>query len=263
MILFKNLNIGSIPQTPNSLFNIPHTDNANEVILDYAKKYGHPIGYLQEQNGKIVQDIFPIKKTAEDQISSSSKVTLELHTEAAFHPYLPDYLLLLCLRGDEKAGTTYALLSDILKDIHFDTISILKEKLFETSVDQSFRLNGEEDSTIKLPVLSYDLDGRCVMKYDRTVMKGITTEAQMALDIFNEAVEKNKQTVFLETGDLIVIDNSITVHGRTSFDAKYDGTDRWLKRVVVRKEIDSIKDTSRCSETGYIVVNKYKEDNNE
>lgn len=263
MILFKNLKIGDIPETPNSLLNIPYTDDANEVILSHAKKYGHPVGYLQEQNGKIVQDIFPIKKTAEDQISSSSKATLELHTEAAFHPHLPDYLFLLCLRGDQSAGTTYALLTDIIKDLHIGIVKILKKNLFETSVDQSFRLNGEQDTPIRLPVLSTDSDGKLVMKYDRAVMNGVTTEAQMALTIFNKSIERNKKTIFLETGDLAIIDNSITVHGRTSFNAKYDGTDRWLKRVVVRKEINSIKDISRCSETGYIVINKYKEDYDE
>jgi len=263
MILFKNLNIGDIPETPSSLLNIPQTDDADETILTYAKKYGYPVGYLQEQNGKIIQDIFPIKKTADDQISSSSKATLELHTEAAFHPHLPDYLLLLCLRGDKNAGTTYALLPDILKDIHVGIVNILKKDLFETSVDQSFRLNGEEDTTVRLPVLSNNSNGDFIMKYDRTVMSGITTEAQMALNIFNKAIERNKQTIFLEAGDLVVIDNAVSVHGRTSFSARYDGTDRWLKRVVVRKEIDSINSTSFCPETGYIIINKYKDDDND
>jgi L-asparagine oxygenase len=85
----------------------------------------------------------------------------------------------------------------------------------------------------------------------------------MALNVFNKAIERNKKTVFLETGDLIVIDNAVTVHGRTAFDAKYDGTDRWLKRVVVRKEIDSIKNKSICPDTGYTVINTYMEDKDE
>jgi alpha-ketoglutarate-dependent taurine dioxygenase len=263
MILFKDLNIGDIPLTPVNLSTIPNTDEADETILFYAKRYGHPVGYLQEQNGKIVQNIFPIKKSAENQISSSSKAVLELHTEAAFHPHLPDYLLLLCLRGDENAGTTYALLSDVLKDIHIGIINILKKDLFETSVDESFRLNGEKNTLVRLPILTIDSNGQYKMKYDRTVMSGITTEAQMALNIFNKAIERNKQTIFLNTGDLIIIDNATTVHGRTSFNAKYDGSDRWLKRVVVRKEIDSINSTSFCPETGYIIINKYKDDDND
>jgi len=98
MILFRNLDIGDVPPTPLTLFENFNTDKASSLLLEHAKGFGYPVGYLQEQHGQIVQNLFPIKKEAEKQISSSSKVNLELHTETAFHTYLPDYLLLLCLR---------------------------------------------------------------------------------------------------------------------------------------------------------------------
>jgi alpha-ketoglutarate-dependent taurine dioxygenase len=41
----------------------------------------------------------------------------------------------------------------------------------------------------------------------------------------------------LETGDLLVIDNNKTIHGRKPFQARYDGTDRWVQRILVRKEL--------------------------
>jgi alpha-ketoglutarate-dependent taurine dioxygenase len=85
----------------------------------------------------------------------------------------------------------------------------------------------------------------------------------MALNVFTKAVERNTQTVFLKTGDLLVLDNNITVHGRTAFQAKYDGTDRWVQRVVVSKEIDSIKNKTTCPLTGYTVITEYKESDDE
>jgi alpha-ketoglutarate-dependent taurine dioxygenase len=263
MILFRNLDIGDIPPTPSNLLETFDTKKASSLLLEYAKGFGHPIGYLQEQRGQIVQNIFPIRRQAEHQISSSSKVNLELHTETAFHAYIPDYLLLLCLRGDSNAGTTYSLLSDILKDIHVGIVEILKKNLFKTSIDDSFRLNGEDDYFTTVPVISRDINNRYIMKYDRTVMTGTTTEAQMALNVFTKAIERNTQTVFLKAGDLLVLDNNITVHGRTAFEAKYDGTDRWVQRTVVRKEINSIKNKTTCPSTGYTVITKYKEDDSE
>jgi alpha-ketoglutarate-dependent taurine dioxygenase len=263
MILFRNLDIGDIPPTPSNLFESFNTNKASSLLLEYAEGFGYPIGYLQEQHGQVVQNIFPIKKEAEQQISSSSKVNLELHTETAFHTYLPDYLLLLCLRGDDTAGTTYSLLSDILKDIHIGIVEILKKNLFKTTIDPSFRLNGEEDYSTVVPVISRDVNNRYIMKYDRTVMTGTTTEAQMALNVFTKAIERNTQTVFLKTGDLLVLDNNVTVHGRTPFQAKYNGSDRWVQRVVVRKEINSIQNKITCPLTGYTVITKYREDNNE
>jgi L-asparagine oxygenase len=34
----------------------------------------------------------------------------------------------------------------------------------------------------------------------------------------------------LVPGDLAVVDNRVTVHGRTAFTPRYDGRDRWLQR---------------------------------
>jgi alpha-ketoglutarate-dependent taurine dioxygenase len=38
--------------------------------------------------------------------------------------------------------------------------------------------------------------------------------------------------VSLRAGDVLVVDNTLAVHGRTPFVARYDGTDRWLQRTM-------------------------------
>jgi hypothetical protein len=43
--------------------------------------------------------------------------------------------------------------------------------------------------------------------------------------------------VALRTGDLLVVDNSVSVHGRSSFPARFDGTDRWLQRTFVVSDL--------------------------
>jgi len=43
--------------------------------------------------------------------------------------------------------------------------------------------------------------------------------------------------VVLSDGDVLVIDNDRAVHGRTPFVPRYDGTDRWLKRALVVREL--------------------------
>ncbi len=49
----------------------------------------------------------------------------------------------------------------------------------------------------------------------------------------SDAVER----VVLEPGDAIFIDNYRVVHGREPFEPRYDGTDRWLKRVNLIRDI--------------------------
>ena len=43
--------------------------------------------------------------------------------------------------------------------------------------------------------------------------------------------------VRLQPGDIAFIDNYRAVHGRESFRARYDGTDRWLKRLNITRNL--------------------------
>lgn len=100
--LIKGVNIGEIPPTPTSLEEIPELPHAYKELKKIAYRHGLPTAYKQEQSGRLVQHIFPIQKTESTQISSSSKIDLELHTETAFHVYSPSHVLLMCLREDLK-----------------------------------------------------------------------------------------------------------------------------------------------------------------
>ena len=239
--LFRNLNIGVIPPTPgkdsSELLSTANTIQASNLILEYAKKYGSPISYAQEQNGRLIQDIFPIKKTETQQISSSSKVDLQLHTETAFHPYKPDNVLLLCLRGDPGASTTYALLDEVMTELSADTIDILAKPWFTTSIDDSFRVNGEKDMHLTLSILRSKTDlgtqkTSYEITYDRALMRGTNNDAENALEKLTNAISRKTRDVILGDGDLLVLDNRTMIHGRRAFAPRYDGTDRWLKRVL-------------------------------
>ena len=229
-----------VPPTPLD-DNVPNIEMIDATVLGLATTIlrSYPFGYIQEQNGRLVQNIFPKKKNEQQQISGSSKVQLALHTEAAFHPYLPDHVSLFCIRGDENAATTYAMVDNIVDHLDAKTVEVLTAPLFVTSVDDSFRLNGEPDEEVVLPILRHvEEDGRgWEMVYDEALMRGTTPEAERALKELSATVAVCTREVVLETGDMLVIDNKKAVHGRKPFEARYDGTDRWLLRVLTRKEL--------------------------
>jgi len=240
IILFKNLDIGFVPKTPATpfpnLIKEASSDKSSMIFLEYAHKFGYPVSYMQEQKGQLVQNILPVHKTETQQISTSSKVELALHTETAFHPYKPDYVLLFCLRGDPNAVTTYANVDDIVKKLDLWVIATLSKKWFTTNIDISFRTKGQKDKNIPISVLEKTEDGYNFI-YDYTFVKANDELGRAALEKLHEAVSECIQEVVLETGDLLVIDNNKTIHGRKPFQARYDGTDRWVQRILIRKEL--------------------------
>jgi len=259
IVLVENLSIGDIPSTPkNSNFNNLTLNPSRNILLKYAQVYGWPISFVQEQKGELIQNIFPIKKTENQQISTSSKIELGLHTETAFHPYKPTAVLLLCLRGDPNAITTYAYVDEIVKHLEPSVVDTLKKLWFTTSIDDSFRTNGESDMELTCSVLRNNFSKNVKAEqffditYDEVLMKGINDEATDALIHLKNAIKNCTREIVLKTGDLLVINNKTTIHGRRPFDARYDGTDRWVQRILA---IDTLPPASHRD--GHVIITKF------
>jgi alpha-ketoglutarate-dependent taurine dioxygenase len=50
-------------------------------------------------------------------------------------------------------------------------------------------------------------------------------------------IDESLTDLVLQAGDICFIDNYRAVHGRRPFKARYDGTDRWLKRVNIARDL--------------------------
>ncbi|MEP7112988.1 MAG: hypothetical protein ABI862_06960, partial [Ilumatobacteraceae bacterium] len=100
-LLLRGLALGELPATPPTPTS-PADKNflSDFTLLTVARRLGQPVGYEPEHGGDLVQNIVPTRAALDRQVSTSSTVHLMFHTEAAFHPHRPRYLLLLCLRGD-------------------------------------------------------------------------------------------------------------------------------------------------------------------
>src|SRR5262249_5891795 len=84
----------------------------------------------------------------------------------------------------------------------------------------------------RMPVLTGPAE-RPLLTFDADLMVGDDREARAAIDDLRAAVQAHHVGLALETGDLLVVDNATTVHGRSPFAARFDGTDRWLQRTFV------------------------------
>ncbi len=61
--------------------------------------------------------------------------------------------------------------------------------------------------------------------------------AQRAFAALVPALDARLVDIVLEPGDICFIDNRRAVHGRRAFKARYDGGDRWFKRMNVTRDL--------------------------
>jgi L-asparagine oxygenase len=232
-LLIRQAPIGELPPTPEAPDAPVAKDLATELtLLTVARRLGQPVGYVPEHGGRIVQNIVPTRTDLDRQTSTSSRSNLMFHTETAFHPHRPRYLLLLCLRGDPTAHTTLASVHDIMDHLPDDVVATLFEPRFRTAVDVSFLGGRPNEYGPVRPVIS-GTPTEPTFVFDADLTAGTDPAAEDALVAVRQAIEEVQTSVVLEPGDLLVVDNNLAVHGRSPFAARFDGTDRWLQRSFV------------------------------
>lgn len=236
-LLIRNTPVGALPPTPATPASPVGKDLSTELLLlTVARRLGQPVGYVPEHGGRIVQNIVPTRSDADGQTSTSSRSNLMFHTETAFHPHRPRYLLLLCLRGDPSAHTTLASIHDLFDRLPESVIEVMFESRFRLGVDASF-LGGRTNRFGPTRPLVTGTRAEPTFVYDADLTVGIDDEAQDVLCTLASMIEQVSTSVVLAAGDLLVIDNNIAVHGRSPFPARFDGTDRWLQRSFVVSDL--------------------------
>jgi len=236
-LLLTDVPLGTPPATPPTPTTPTTKDATSELaLLTIARLLGQPVGYRPEHGGDLVQNIVPTKSATSRQVSTSSAVQLMFHTEAAFHPHRPRYLLLLCLRGDPDAATTMASIGEAIDQLTSATRAVLFEPRFRTAVDESYLHGRLNQLGAPCPVLRGDPQ-RPTMVFDADLMVGMDRAAEDALAELGTVLATNQRELVLRAGDLLIVDNDAAVHGRTPFTPRFDGTDRWLQRTFVVADI--------------------------
>lgn len=242
-LLLRNLPCDSdLPPTPTrSGQRVLKATCASELwMCCIASALGEPVAYLQEKQGSLFQDVFPTLQNADKLSSESSSILLDFHTEIAFHPYMPEYLLLYGLRQDpdKKARTIFSSVRRFFHLLPPGDRDALFCDLFRTGVDYSF---GNVDELKGAgPLVSVLFGDRLdpFLRYDLDLMAGETPEAERALQVVRDLVNQVKRDVVIEPGSLLVLDNRRCVHARSDFKAYYDGRDRWLQRMAVVRDLE-------------------------
>jgi L-asparagine oxygenase len=240
--LIRGLPVDPVPPTPEHAdYGVGAGLPAARVFAVAAALFGEQYGFRPELAGRIVQDILPVAGFEDTQQSISSRAPLELHCETVFTDNRADYIGLLCLRPDPEhvAGTVLTSTSMFLPLLDPETIDLLYQPRFSTTVDGSFLRGGGIDHPITIGPIRV-LDGgttRPRLRCDFAETRGLDDEAQAALDALYQAASATLIEVRLDAGDLLLIDNHDAFHGRTPFRFHHSAEDRWLLRTFITRDL--------------------------
>jgi Fe(II)/alpha-ketoglutarate-dependent arginine beta-hydroxylase len=236
------------------------------LLLLLGSLLGDVIAWSTQQDGAVVHDIAPIKSHEKEQLGSGSAEELTWHTEDAFHPCRGDYLGMLCLRNAERVPTTFASLDisaldkatvDLLFEPHY-TIRPDESHLRKNRVDP---LTGEslEEAQSHIDQMNEKPEKIAVLfgsreapycRLDPYFMDPPEREdAREALDRLLRLIDSRIEEIDLDAGEFCFIDNFKAVHGRRPFKARFDGTDRWLKRINITRDLRRSRASRTSSES--------------
>jgi L-asparagine oxygenase len=236
------------PSVPGSVQRVP-TVPASALVLA-SMQLGEVVAFQQEKGGALVQDVVPVPGK-EDYQGNAGSVTLKMHTENAFHHNSPDYVILMCLRNDHDnvAGLLTSSVRLALQSLPPETRKVLEENRFITNPPLSF--GDSVASPGPRPVL-YGDPGDPDVRVDFASTDALDVTAATALEQLRQAFDEVRTTFILQPGDLAVVDNRISLHGRTSFRPRYDGRDRWLQRTYV--QLDARRSRPARAGNGNVLV---------
>ncbi|MEV4377985.1 TauD/TfdA family dioxygenase [Streptosporangium sp. NPDC049644] len=215
----------TLPPTPGRPYvELRHPIGTEPLMLALGGLVGEVISFADWHGGDRVQNLYPLRAEAARQ-NASNAVYLEMHTETAFRPNTPDALILLCLRPDPGARTLVCDLHEVWDGLDPATRGALAEPAF------AFHLP-DGTSTEPKPVAT-PRGGRLRFNY-ADALCAVDERHRLPLRTLREGILARTVEITLRAGDLLFLDNLHLVHGRSGYGPRYDGTDRWLQRCLIR-----------------------------
>ena len=266
--------IGPTPEHWKWREEISRTLEEEMLLIMFGSLLGDPLAWATQQDGHVIHDVLPIQGHENEQLGSSSHELLTWHSEDAFHSYRCDYLGMMCLRNEQQVATNVASIDAIQLDPH--EVEILFQPRFAIFPDESHlkknqselrkatestdgleaayeRINEMRSNPERLAVLYGDRQSPYV-RLDPYFMPPLVGdhEGQAALDKLVHQLENQLHDLILQSGDFVFIDNHRVVHGRKPFKARYDGTDRWLKRINLTRDLRKSRGSRLTAESRVI-----------
>ncbi|SIS42116.1 Taurine dioxygenase, alpha-ketoglutarate-dependent [Thalassolituus maritimus] len=220
-------------------FPIDKNSEIDETFLSICSLLGSPIKH--EKEGDIIMKIKP--NPLESKASTpayNNGVKFDLHSELPYVHLPPDYIALLCISNEQNIGTNISNIDTILEKLDGSTIDLLSDKAYKVLIPPHF---GHTDSHSECrPMISRNANGM----YDLHVrFDGIlcdTNEHRVAVEKLKKVADENIKEIITKPGQILVINNRRSLHGRRAItsDARYSS--RELRRIYISRDVQAYGD---------------------
>lgn len=231
----------------------PREEAREERLLNFAlavvaSYLGDIFGWASQHGASLIHDLVPLPEHEHEQFGTGSGEELAWHTEDAFHFCRADYVGLFCVRNPDAVASTIGYLNAEFLDA--GQLKTLTSQEFVFPPDPSYLLIPEE----KAPpddrgAIVFGDESAPYLRIDPTFMP--LPEDPASARAMREAIlaiQKNLKRVVLSAGDYLLLNNKISVHGRMPFRARYDGTDRWIKRLNITRDLSKSRELRASAE---------------
>lgn len=242
----------AIPPTPSVMPTEPEKQVRQFDVLHLllASTLGEIFTFDSIQLGTLVSDVFPVRANADRPISSGYSTEFAFHTDDAFTDYAGAFLGLRCLRNPGNIPTSISYLNT--GDLAPEDVTLLRSTAYDirpnlahsvvTDIPQRAVLFGAEDD----PYIRLNLN---VSAVDHS-----SAEQRRAYEHLVLALQRNKQNILLNEGDCLYIDNYRAVHAREPYEPRFDGSDRWYRRVYISADIRLSRAARRAATSRVILM---------
>lgn len=222
--------------TPRSDVTPSDKASMSELSILYLCSLLNTCPYINEDEkcGTVIQNVIPIPGKEHEVSGAGSLARFNWHTENVHETHPPEYLILLCLRGDKNAMTSFMLIEDIVSGLEKDFLSLLLTTPFLMKTGPSYH---REKSTLR-PILSYS-KGEYSILYNSDINRCCPQDelGRALYQEFQDYLELSvpSYSICLEPGEAVVIKNTKALHKRDGFViSTADEERRWLQRAYLK-----------------------------
>lgn len=231
LVVLKNLpQDKDVPPT-----GIPKTTCVSELVtLSIAFNLGYPIPFAYSKEKNLIHNLIPTRENRFEQTGRGS-CFLTWHIDDAFSPNPPKYVILYCLRGDTLAKTLFARLNP--SQLSQKTVELLSSPNFifrhmNNEIFRSFDSHGDLS-----PIFTKDENKNWESRFDPLYTAPKDGKSEGALRELVQSIKSHPPvSICLQPGEAALFCNRMTIHARSRFSPRFDGSDRWIQKIFIQKD---------------------------